>query len=722
MKKTLLLILISLPAFAQTGKIAENILKLQKENTAFTYYSPFAVNENPGFSDYTKTVDNATIATLNPSVSARIMAENKNYIEIDVPYNNTIITVSLYKTEVFAEGFEIRTSDAPDTKRTVETGHFYRGIIKGDSHSLVSFNFFNGQMNGIISGHEYRNIVVNKLNIKGNTTNYIVYSDAKLKIDNTFKCAVTDKDLNEASENTQNRTTLSDRCITVYFEIDHDMYVANGSDVDQTNIWMTSAFNNVQTLYNNDGISVAIKSIYVWTTPDPYTGDASWQYLEQFHAQRPVFNGDVGQLIGMDSGLGGVAAVIDGLCSGNNYSYSDVFFDFNTVPVMSWTIEVITHELGHLFGSPHTHGCYWNGDGSAIDGCAPTANIIYAEGNCPIGDVPLPEVGGTIMSYCHLLEGVGINFANGFGPQPAARILQNVNASSCLSTDCINTCISQVHDLIITNVTYNSATALWTDADITNSNWEIAVTTYPYQPTTWTPVTTNPYVIIGLSPNTNYDICVRSLCSPELQAVPKCYYFTTAADFCVGQPFVDSGGLDNNYSDYEDWIRTVAPINPNDKIKVVFNSIAIEQGWDFLYIFDGPDIESPFLTSITGFDVVGPFESTHASGALTFQFDADTNTNFAGWDAAFSCLHLGTEQNGLIDFSYYPNPTTGIINIKSKNEIQSIAIYSLDGKLLDQFNGKQLDATVDLSSYATGTYVCTLQFEKTATSFKVVRK
>lgn len=722
MKKNLLLFLISISAWAQTGKVAENILKLQKENKTFTYYAPFSANQNPGFSEYKKAVDNATIATLDQSVSSRIMSENKDYIEVGIPYNNSIITVSLYKVETLAEGFEVRTSDAPNSKKTVETGHFYRGIIKGDYHSLVSFNFFNGQMNGIISGHEYRNVVVNKLSIKGNTNDYIVYSDAKLKIDNTFKCAVTDKDINPGSQNQQNRSTLSDRCVTVYFEVDFDMYNANGSDVAQTNVWMTSAFNNVQTLYNNDGISVAIKSIFVWTTPDPYSGDASWQYLQQFHAQRPVFNGDVGQLIGIDSGLGGVAAVIDGLCSDNNYSYSDVFFDFNTVPVMSWTVEVITHELGHLFGSPHTHGCYWNGDGTAIDGCAPTANPAYAEGNCPIADVPLPEVGGTIMSYCHLLDGVGINFANGFGPQPAARILQNVNSSTCLSSDCINTCISQVHNLAITNITDNAVTAVWTDNDITNFSWEVSVSTYPYQPITWTPVSSNPYTITGLTPNTSYDICVRSACTSGLQAVPKCYYFTTGADFCAGQPFVDSGGLDNNYSDYEDWVRTVAPINPGDKVKVTFNSIAIEEGWDFLYIFDGPSIESPFMTAITGFEVVGPFQSTHESGALTFQFEADTNTNFEGWDAAFSCFNLGVEQNGLIDFSYYPNPTTGLVSIKSKNEIQSIAIYSLEGKLLDQFNGKQFDTKVDLSSYATGTYIFTLQFETTAASFKVVRK
>ncbi|OYU79615.1 MAG: hypothetical protein CFE23_13050 [Flavobacterium sp. BFFFF1] len=720
MKKIILFFLLSFTAFAQTGKVAGKIAELNRANTVFRTYSPFTVNASPSFSGYKNTVDNATIATINADVVNEIVSRKADYLELEIPYNNTVISVVLYKVEIQAEGFEVNTDK--ERHLSLASGVHYRGIIKGDNSSLVSFNFFHNQMNGIISGHQYRNIVIAKLEIKDNLTNYIIYSDAKLKIDNSFKCEAKEIAENTPQISETNRSTASLRCVTVYFEIDYDMFVANGSDVTQTNIWMASTFNNVQTLYSNDGINVAIKSIYIWTSPDPYTGDFSWQFLEQFHAQRPVFNGDVGQLVGIDSGLGGVAAVVDGLCSDNNYSYSDVFFEVNTVPVFSWTVEVITHELGHLLGSPHTHGCYWNGDGSAIDGCATTANPIYAEGNCPIGDVPTADTGGTIMSYCHLLQGVGINFANGFGPQPAARILQNVESSTCLSSDCVNTCISQVYNLTITEVTQTGATLNWTDADTTNSAWEVSVSTYPYEPTTWTPVSTNPYTLVGLSPNTNYNICVRSACPVSMEAVPKCYYFTTGADFCAGQSFTDSGGLDNNYADYEDWTRTVMPLNPNDKIKVSFNSVAIEDGWDFLYIFDGPDSLSPNIATITGFTTPGPYTSTHASGALTFQFDADTNTNLAGWDANFSCMNLGTNQAGIVDFSYYPNPTSNLLNIKSKTEITGIKVLSLDGKLLEEFNKKQFDAVVDLSAFATGTYICMLQFEKTTSSFKVVKK
>src|SRR5690606_38736570 len=46
---------------------------------------------------------------------------------------------------------------------------------------------------------------------------------------------------------------------------------------------------------------------------------------------------------------------------------------------------------------------------------------------------PIPS-SGTIMSYCHLIGGVGINFNNGFGPQPGNLIRARVDQASCLES------------------------------------------------------------------------------------------------------------------------------------------------------------------------------------------------------------------------------------------------------------------------------------------------
>jgi hypothetical protein len=106
-----------------------------------------------------------------------------------------------------------------------------------------------------------------------------------------------------------------------------------------------------------------------------------------------VYNGDLAHLAALGgSNLGGVAW-LDVLCFPSyGYAYSNISASYNTVPTYSWTIEVMTHEMGHNLGSSHTQSCSW--PGGAIDNCYTT------EGGCPRG--PAPTNGGTIMSYCHL--------------------------------------------------------------------------------------------------------------------------------------------------------------------------------------------------------------------------------------------------------------------------------------------------------------------------------
>jgi hypothetical protein len=115
-------------------------------------------------------------------------------------------------------------------------------------------------------------------------------------------------------------------------------------------------------------------------------------------------------------------------------SYSGLFDSFAQVPIYSWSVNVVAHELGHLFGSKHTHACVWNGNGTMIDDCGPRDGFFDGWWCRFTPRPPLPTNGGTIMSYCHRLPEVGINFAHGFGPQPGNVIRNRFNGASCLGT------------------------------------------------------------------------------------------------------------------------------------------------------------------------------------------------------------------------------------------------------------------------------------------------
>lgn len=119
----------------------------------------------------------------------------------------------------------------------------------------------------------------------------------------------------------------------------------------------------------------------------------------------------------------GRAYVSNALCSTSlGYSFNQVYkFAVNTGATDAF---IVGHELGHNFGSPHTHNPA--GYNPPIDTCATTSNatlfncVTQCGAQCPLrtsdgalacNACPLPttingvpNVTGTLMSYCHLID------------------------------------------------------------------------------------------------------------------------------------------------------------------------------------------------------------------------------------------------------------------------------------------------------------------------------
>jgi hypothetical protein len=406
-----------------------------------------------------------------------------------------------------------------------------------------------------------------------------------------------------------------------------------------------------------------------------------------------------------------------------------VNIDYLTVPTYSWTVEVITHELGHLLGSPHTHRCVWNGNNTAIDNCAGVAIGTSAEGySCMTTPPTVPSTTekGTIMSYCHLVSGVGISFSNGFGPQPAARILSTVNGSTCLSTDCITTCINNITSVSIDNVTTTTATISWVDAGTTFTSWQVAVYPFGGTATNWITVNTIPtYSAINLTANSYYVVEVRPNCDAGLVSGTKKIMFVTASDFCNGLVFTDTGGALDNYSDMETVVRTIVPNVPANNIVLTFSDFNFELDYDYLSVYNGNTTAATLLGKFTGTTIPGPFTSSAADGSLTVKYTSDQFLNFSGFVANISCTpNLSVNNyNGYIDFSYFPNPTNGKVMITSKTPIAEVLVYNVTGQLLYDSQLNDLNTSVDITSYAVGTYFFKLKFDgDKEANFKVMRE
>jgi len=728
MKKLLLLfsLFVSFIGFSQ-NEIGKMVKEYERTKEYFQPISALTPDQTISSVDVVKAVDNATLAKVNLNAVNDVVMNKYDFIELSVPYNGGTVFVSLYKVNLFTEDFQIDTDKFKNI--AYEKGVYYRGIVKGDYTSVASFNFFNNEFNGILSTNELSNVVVGKLDKPNNVNDYVVYSDANYKGPIENFCSFKDdegKPMDLTNKSDQSKNAATTRCVTMYFEIDYDVFIANSSNTTTTTNWMTSVFNNVQTLFNNDAISTALKSMYIWTTQDPYTGPSSGDYLFQFNDVRPVFNGDVGQLVGIDpGGLGGVAVTINGLCTQDNFCYSDVNFSFSTVPTYSWTVMVLTHEFGHLLGSRHTHSCSWNGNNTAIDNCGPVGGGTGEGSGCVTSPptIPTTAVRGTIMSYCHLTSS-GISFTNGFGPQPRTAIQNAVNNVFCLSFDCVNTCINFVDTISPSNVTNTTATISFTDAGGTTS-WQRVVKTFASNFNNWISIATNTFNVTNLTPNTYYKAGIRPSCPSGVTAAGRESIFATSANYCSGITITDTGGNSGEYTDNQEFVRVIAPNVTGQKVTLTFSAFSLETDYDYLYIYDGNSTAAPSFAAngYTGTTIPGPFTSTAADGSLTMRFFSDAGVTDDGWIASTSCSALANNEFDGIDFTYFPNPTNGTVSINSKSEINQVAVYNIMGQLLYQNDVNDLNTNVDISAYSTGTYFFKLKFDDNKeVNFKILKK
>ncbi|MDX1478053.1 MAG: GEVED domain-containing protein [Saprospiraceae bacterium] len=388
-------------------------------------------------------VDNQTYLELDRAVVADIAANRPNLLRITITTRRQPLTLELFRKDLFTDSYRISTSEGPAEPRTDMV--FYRGTIAGNANSLAVVSVIGDEVRMLLSDNSG-----NRRIQRTDTGRYTLFKDTDLKLQQSYECFVDETLLNpEGAERPAHgglRTSSTGDCVEIYFECDLESYLDNNSSIADTEAWVAALFNEVSTIYDNENIPLGISEIFIWTTPDPYinltsTSAALNEFVDQI--QQNGYNGRLAHLLST-RGLGGGIAYVDVLCSTSIPCAVSASLGTNVVPFpnYSWNVMVIAHELGHNFGSRHTHRCWWNGNNTQIDDCGnewannngntPEGAACYDENN-PI----LPTgTGGTIMSYCHLVSGVGINFNNGFGTQPGDLVYNEFITAPCNTGSC----------------------------------------------------------------------------------------------------------------------------------------------------------------------------------------------------------------------------------------------------------------------------------------------
>ena len=221
-------------------------------------------------------------------------------------------------------------------------------------------------------------------------------------------------------------------------ETDHELWARFGSDA-QTLDYLASLAAASSAIDERD-VSVRLSFSYVrlWpTASDPWSATALDQQLAEVRNYWTNPANDMDAIAGPHAlvhfisgkSVQGGIAYIGSVCDPRySFGVSQVFGHFDlSDPTQIWDVLVVTHEIGHNLGTPHTH-CY-----------SPPVDECYdQEANCYAGPVVCSR--GTIMSYCHLSCGGLPDIDLVFGDVVSAQIRSTVATASCLTPagDCGN--------------------------------------------------------------------------------------------------------------------------------------------------------------------------------------------------------------------------------------------------------------------------------------------
>ena len=399
---------------------------------------------------YVNTLQSAKLVSVN-GIQNSFLYANQGFYQVILPTNAGELTLDIYPGTVL--GPEFKVTDAEGKTIPVELPAFYWGKIADIDSSFVTLTVYSDGISGIVSSRNY-NYTIGKL--AGSKENlHIIYETNEIPNNRPFETEEPDDITIDTKDFMQNpnegkgtdEAVTGCRAVQVYVEADYATFQSHGSNSANVINFTTNIFNNVSALYANEGVNLVLHSLKIWTTADPYApgSNSSSDILSSFqstHTNAGFSNfpatANLAHLISTRNAGGGVAfyAIGTPVYAGMEYisvlrnCNKNLAFGFSgtmdtsivNIPSYSWNVMVVTHELGHNLGLPHTHNCIW--PGGAIDGCYSLQN-----GPCTSGGIP-PE-GGTIMSYCHL-KSVGINLSLGFGPMPGDKLRAEVAAATCL--------------------------------------------------------------------------------------------------------------------------------------------------------------------------------------------------------------------------------------------------------------------------------------------------
>ena len=211
-----------------------------------------------------KSLSTGQLLQLNNTALQQIYNANRESLDLIIPTGPAqSMRLRLVQQELLTDDFQVSTS-ADNRKTPIIPGRYYVGIVAGDETSIAAISIFNNDIIGVIETAQHGTMELGKLE-NDPQNRFALFKTADLKSRPDFECGTDQIEQPRSIFNEQDSDTPKSnlKCVRIYFECEYDMFLANGSSVQNTFNYMTGVYNVVKTLYDNAQIRTTISEIFV---------------------------------------------------------------------------------------------------------------------------------------------------------------------------------------------------------------------------------------------------------------------------------------------------------------------------------------------------------------------------------------------------------------------------------------------------------------------------
>lgn len=163
--------------------------------------------------------------------------------------------------------------------------------------------------------------------------------------------------------------------------------------------------------------------------------------------------------------------------------------------------------------------------------------------------------------------------------------------------------------------------------------------------------------------------------------------------------------------------------NTTAQVSWTENGTATE--WQVIY---GPSNFDPTIEGTSVFDndgvlgiEINGLEAENTYDVYVFAVCSDSLSSLLG-PTSFTTEELSVKSQNFAGFSFYPNPTNSIINLKSNYQIDKLTLYSILGKKIKQSTPNSLNTVINLAQLNSGVYLLQVEINGDSKTYKVIKK